>query len=66
VSDIRIGKNIRHIRKLKKFRQTELARIAGISNTYLSDIENNRIIPSVKTMIKISAALDIDITVLFK
>ena len=35
------GNNVRKIRTEKKFSQEELASMAGIDRTYMSDIENN-------------------------
>lgn len=45
-----IGDNIRAIRKERKLTQEEFAKQAGISRSYLSDIENNRKNPSTKTI----------------
>lgn len=57
-----IGSNIRKERRQKHIRQTELAKNSGISNSYLSDIENNRTIPSLKTLLRICTALDTDLS----
>lgn len=54
-----IGSKIRDIRIRKGLKQIELARKAEISNTYLSDIENNRANPSLKTLAKIANVLEI-------
>lgn len=53
-----IGAKIRELRLERGIRQNELARLAGISNTYLSDIENGRANPSVNTFLKIARVLD--------
>lgn len=59
-----LGQQIKSQRKVLKETQKELAAKAGISNSYLSDIESNRTNPSLKTLIKISKALNIDLSLL--
>lgn len=60
-----IGANIRKVRMEKNVSQRKLAQQAGISNTYLSDIEVGRTNPSLKTLLKLAEALSIDIKELF-
>lgn len=60
-----IGANIKQIRLIKKISQRKLAELAGISNTYLSDIEVGRTNPSLKTLLKLAAALELDVKELF-
>lgn len=57
---MRIGRRIKELRREKELKQVELASKAGISNTYLSDIESDRTMPSLKTLIKISNALGVN------
>lgn len=57
---MKIGAIIKKIRLEKGIKQIELARMAGISNTYLSDIESGRTIPSLKTLTKIARALGVE------
>lgn len=52
-----IGKKIKALRLEKGMKQLELAKKAGISNTFLSDIEIGRTNPSLKTLEKIANAL---------
>lgn len=59
-----IGKRIRGERKRKAIKQKQLAKLSGISNTYLSDIENQRTIPSLVTYVKICRALGVDLNAL--
>ncbi len=58
---VQIGANIRSLREKRGLKQIELAEIAGISNTFLSDIENERVNPSIKTLSKLAGALGINI-----
>lgn len=60
-----IGAAIKEVRLKKKLSQRKLASLAGISNTYLSDIEVGRTNPSLKTLKKIAGALEIEIKDLF-
>ena len=55
-----IGSKIKELRLQKGMNQKDLAKKAGISNTYLSDIEHQRTNPSIKTLSKIAEALEID------
>lgn len=61
-----IGDKIRELRKEKNLSQLELARLAGISNTYLSDIEVGRTFPSLKVIVSVSKVLEIDCSELIK
>ena len=54
-----IGNKIKSERLNKSLKQKELAVRAGISISYMSDIERGRTIPSIQTLKKISDALDI-------
>jgi transcriptional regulator with XRE-family HTH domain len=56
-----IGDKIKQIRQQKGIKQLELAAKAGISNTYLSDIEVGRTNPSIKTLKKLAGGLEEDI-----
>lgn len=60
-----VGKKIRRHRLEQQLKQTELAKKAGISNTYLSDIEVGRTEPSLNTLNKLITALGIEISHLF-
>lgn len=65
ISMTEIGLKIKVIRSSRKISQRKLAALAGISNTYLSDIEVGRTNPSLKTMEKLAKALEIEIKDLF-
>src|SRR5699024_7540590 len=49
----------KQIRKEKKLTQQELAKLMGISRSYLSDVENNRYNPSTKTIEALAEKLDV-------
>lgn len=52
-----VGSKLKEIRKSVKLNQMQLAEKAGISRTYLSDVENDRYQPSISFLKKVSSAL---------
>lgn len=56
-----LGRKIKSERLIKGLKQFELAKRAGISNTYLSDIETGRTTPSLRTLNRLAKALDLDV-----
>ena len=53
--------NIKYFRSLKNLTQEKLSEISGISKDYLSEIQRWNNTPSIKRLIKIAEALDIDV-----
>ena len=60
-----LGAVIKNIRKRKRQTQTEFALSCGITQTYLSQIENNSKEPNLATLKEISVKLDIPLPILF-
>ncbi len=60
-----LGIVIKKIRKDKKLTQTKFASICGITQTYLSQIENNSKEPNLSTLKVISSALNMPLPILF-
>lgn len=60
-----MANNLRKIRRLKDLSQEELAQMIGMSRTYLSDIENDKRTPSVKTSLKLADALQTSVEDIF-
>lgn len=58
MTSLSIGEKIKSLRKEKKLTQTELAKKANISRSYLGDLERNRYNPSIETLNSIADALD--------
>ena len=54
-----IGKRIAEIRKKQHLTQERLAEKTDLTNNYISNIENNRSIPSLETLVKLCGALHI-------
>lgn len=60
-----LGTAIRNIRKQRGQTQNEFANSCGITQTYLSQIENNSKEPNLSTLKEISKSLDIPLPILF-
>jgi transcriptional regulator with XRE-family HTH domain len=59
-----IGSVIKEKRKKKNLTQKELAEKANISRNYLSDMENGRYMPSVKTLAILASILGFDLNII--
>ena len=55
--EFKIGDNITEIMNAKEITQKELVEVTGISQSNLSNIQNNKRVPSVKNLVKIADAL---------
>ena len=62
---MKFGQNLKHIRKRMNMTQEELATKMEISQSYLSDIENGRKNPSIKTVKKLADGLGVSVNELF-
>lgn len=60
-----LGATIKRIRSHKEIRQHVLAENAGISQTYLSQIENNAAEPNLSTLKVLSEKLETPLPILF-
>jgi transcriptional regulator with XRE-family HTH domain len=60
-----LGKSIKIIRKEGGFKQNEFCELVGITQSYLSSIENNKKKPSIEVLEKITNALNIPLALLF-
>lgn len=54
-----LGIRIRNARESKNLTQEQLAEMTGLSNNYISNIERNRSIPSLETLVKICNVLEV-------
>jgi transcriptional regulator with XRE-family HTH domain len=62
-----IGSNIKRIRNEKGIKQTHIQKVTGISNVYLSNIENGvKTNPSTEVLEKIAAALGVTFSELIR
>lgn len=61
-----LGKNIKVFRSRKQLSQADLAEKAGISITFLSNIERGNNFPLAGTLCNLAKALDVEVFELFK
>ena len=64
--DADFGNKIRLVRERKNMTLKDVAGKAGVSESLISQIERNRVSPSIDTLIAIANTLDIDLEYLFK
>ncbi|MFP4017064.1 MAG: helix-turn-helix domain-containing protein [Halanaerobiales bacterium] len=60
-----LGNVLKELRKDRGLTLRELGKEAGVSATLISDIENGRYYPSLKTLSKLSNALEVKISQIF-
>lgn len=63
---LRISNRLKEIRKEKRITIQELADRAGVSKGLISQIENNRTIPSLPVLMNLVQSLNLDLTEFFK
>lgn len=54
-----LGSKIRSLRKSKKLNIRDLANISGLSTGLISQVERNKVVPSINAMLKIARSLDV-------
>lgn len=59
MDNLNVGDRLKNIRKKDKKSQEDFAKSVGISRSYLSDLENNRKSPSIKTIKEIANKLGV-------
>lgn len=64
-SEIRIGLRLRHARLGRGLLLRELAALAGCSESMLSKVENDRVVPSLSVLRRVTEVLDLTIGELF-
>lgn len=61
-----IGSQVRKYRNLKRWSLRELGKRSGLAVSTLSDVENDKAMPSIKALTRVAEALGIDLDYLFK
>lgn len=56
------GERLRELREKREFSLRSLADLAGMSYTYISDLERGLRVPSLTTIIRLAVALDCKVT----
>lgn len=64
--NIDVGQKIRNLRKVKKLSIANLSENTGLSIGLISQIERNKVVPSIKAMWKIAKGLDVNIGYFFE
>ena len=64
--ELRIGHRIKKIRQSKNLRLVDLSEMTGLSKSHISQIENQKISPSVSAIARIGKALEISLSTLFE
>ena len=59
---INIGDNIQKYRKLKNYKQSDLAAKANVPTNNISRYENNKVVPSIHVLMKIATALNVTLS----
>lgn len=57
-----LGNNIKKLRRFKRITSTNLAQTVGISQAYLSEIENNKKTPTIEVLQKIANILNVTVS----
>jgi len=60
-----LGKQVKYLRHLANFTQAQLAEKTNLSVNYVSEIETGIASPTLKTLLKLAQALDVEIKELF-
>ncbi len=63
---LNIGGTVRRLRRDQHRTQQEIAGVCGFTKSLLSKIENNKVVPPVATLVKIAAALGVQVSVLIE
>jgi transcriptional regulator with XRE-family HTH domain len=61
-----VGKRVLTMRLKSKMTQQELSERTGLAVSYLSRLENERIVPSIRTLRKVADAFGVPLTLLFE
>ncbi|MEZ4774838.1 MAG: helix-turn-helix transcriptional regulator [Bacteroidia bacterium] len=62
---MQLGQTIESLRKKRGLNQIEMAKCIGISQTYLSQVENNRKDPNLSVLKKIASCLETPLPIIF-
>ena len=62
---LQLGERVKYFRQLSKFTQAQLAEKADLSVNYVSEIETGMASPTLKTLLKLAQALNVEIEELF-
>ncbi len=61
-----LGKRVAYLRSLKGLSQLDLALAAGLAPSFVSEVEKGKRNPSLKTLVRLSEALDVSLEELLR
>lgn len=62
---LKLGQRVKYLRHLANLTQAQLAEMTNLSINYVSEIETGIASPTLKTLLKLSQALHVDVKELF-
>ena len=63
---LRLGENLKQIRLQKNISQSDLAKILGVNKSYISNIENGKMNPTLSTIANLAQKLEVTTNELLK
>jgi transcriptional regulator with XRE-family HTH domain len=66
VKAFKIGNKVKELRQKKHFTLQDLATATGLSKPFLSQIENDHVVPPIATLLKLARALDVGMAFFFQ
>jgi transcriptional regulator with XRE-family HTH domain len=66
VRALQLGNKLRELREKKRYTLQELSLKTGLSKALLSQIENNRVIPPIATLLRLAKALEVSLSYFFQ
>lgn len=66
VKALKIGRKVRELRQKNRYTLQDLAARTGLSKPFLSQIENDHVIPPIATLLKLARALNVGMTYFFQ
>lgn len=66
VMALEIGGKIKDLRQKKSYTLKDVSALTGLSKPLISQIENNRVVPPVATLLKLARALDVGLSFFFQ
>ncbi len=65
ISEYSLPERLKYLRSSRELSQSELAKLSGVSQSTIAQIESDRKDPSITTLKKIATALEVEIAILF-
>ncbi|NLI82131.1 MAG: helix-turn-helix domain-containing protein [Deltaproteobacteria bacterium] len=66
VKALKIGNKVRELRQKRRFTLQDLAAKTGLSKPFLSQIENDHVVPPIATLLKLAKALNVGMAFFFQ